>query len=255
MQVKKVTSQDLEATYCCMSEVPPAHAWAEAVPESRHWFKANLGKRVEGYHLLGDGRVVGHVYYASSEIALAPYEMEPKIAYVYCTEMLRDYMGRGYGKMMFDHVKADLKRQGFKGILVDATSIKEFMHYKHFLKQGFRIIKEHGLFKFMYFPLAKQSIEVKPIELNYKPSKDKVEVTLFNDFFCPVGVYMYHLIKKVAESFGDKVKIIELEATPETEREYGTTQPLINGKIKIFGPASEETIKKAIQEEIDQFKY
>ena len=66
---------------------------------------------------------------------------------------------------------------------------------------------------------------------------------------------MYHLIKKVAQGFGDKVRIVEIEATLETVRRYGTTDPLINGKIKIFGPASEEDVKKAIQEEINQFKH
>jgi hypothetical protein len=29
---------------------------------------------------------------------------------------------------------------------------------------------------------------------------------------------------------------------------------MINGKIKLFGPASEKDVQKAIQEEIDQFK-
>jgi hypothetical protein len=66
---------------------------------------------------------------------------------------------------------------------------------------------------------------------------------------------MYHLIKEVAQDFGDKVKIVEFEATTETMRKYGTAEPLFNGKIKLYGPASEEDVKKAIQEEIDQFKH
>jgi hypothetical protein len=254
VRVKKVTLSDLEATYCCMSEVPPGASWAEALPESKKWFKASLGKLVEGYHLLDGDRVVGHIYYETSEKALIPYEIEPGIAYIYCTEMLHDYMHKGYGKMMFDYVKNDLKKQGFKGILVDATDFKEYMYYELFLKQGFKVIKEHAPFKLMYFPLTKQSISAEPLGLNYKPSKDKVEVTLFNNFFCPVSAYMYHLIKKVAEGFGDQVKIVEIKATLETIRKYGTTDPLINGKIKIFGPASEENVRKAIQEEISQSK-
>ncbi len=256
MQVKKVTLNDLEATYCCMNELPSNVSWAEALPESREWFKANLGKHVEGYHLLDDNKVVGHIYYETSERALVPYEMEPKVACVYCTEMLRDYMHKGHGKMMFDYMKDDLMKQGFKGIIIPATDLKEWMHYELFLKQGFKVIKEHPPFyKVMYFPLTKESINVKPLELNYKPSRDKVEVTLFNNFFCPVGAYMYHLIKKVAQNFGDKVKILEKKTTLDTVRRYGTTEPLINGKIKLPGPASEEDVKKAIQEEIDQFKH
>jgi len=254
MQVKKVTLGDLASTYCCMSELPLGAAWDKALPDSRQWFKANLGKHVEGYHLLDNNRVVGHIYYGTSERGLLPYEIEPHVAFIYCTEMLRDYMHKGHGKTMFDHVKADLKKQGFKGILVDATDFKEYMYYEYFLKQGFKVIKEHGPFKLMYFPLTKDSVNVKLIELNYKPSRDKVEVTLFKLFFCPVGAHMYHLIRRVAEGFGDKVKIVEIEATGETVQKYGTTDPLINGKVKILGPASEDDVRKAIQEEINLFK-
>jgi len=253
MQVKRLTLDDLEMTYCCMSEVPSNVSWAEALPESREWFKANIGKLVEGYHLLDGDKVVGHIYYTTSENALLPYEMEPRVACVYCTEMLRDYIHKGYGKMMFDYVKNDLKKQGFKGIVIPATDFKEYMHYELFLKQGFKIVKEHPPYKVMYFPLTKESIAAKVLDLNYTPSKDKVEVTLFNNFFCPVGVYMYHLIRKVAQSFGDKVEIVEIEATVENVRRYGTAEPLINGKTKLIGPASEEDVRKAIQEEINQF--
>jgi len=50
-------------------------------------------------------------------------------------------------------------------------------------------------------------------------------VTMFKDFFCPVGVSMYYLIKKVTKGFSDKVKTVEIEATLETVRRYGTTDP------------------------------
>jgi len=226
MQVKKVTIDDLETTYCCMNEVPPSVSWPEYLPESRQWFRANLGKHVEGYHLLDGDKVVGHVYFATSEKALIPFEIEPEVACIYCTEILRDYMHKGYGKMMFDYMKNDLRKEGFKGILIPATEFKEWMHYELFLKQGFKVIKEHSPYKVMYFPLTKESISVKVLKLNYTPSKSKVEVTLFkNHFFCPVGVDMYHLIKKVAQRFGDKVKIVEIDTTPETVRKYATTAP------------------------------
>jgi len=254
LKVAKVGLDDLVGTYCCMSELPPGVSWSEALPESREWFRRNLGRHVEGYHLLDDGRVVGHVYWCVSERAFVPFVVEPKVAFIYCTEMLKDYMHKGYGRMMFDFVKDDLKRLGFKGVLVDATDFQEYMHHGHFAKQGFKVIKEHGPFKLMYFPLNQESVEVKPIELNYKPAAGKVEVTLFRMFFCPVAAYMYHLIKNVALSFGDKVEIVEIEPTIETVKKYGTTDPLINGKLKLMGPAKEEDVRKAIQEEISQLK-
>lgn len=252
MQVKRVTLDDIDSTYCCASELRPE--WAEPLLESQAWFRANLGKHVEGYHILDGEKVIGHIYYASSENALVPYEIEPRVACIYCTEMLKEYMNKGYGTMMFDYAKADLKLRGFKGIMVAATEFKEFMNYELFQKQGFRIILEHLPSKVMYFPLNRESIAVKALPLNYSSSKTKVEVTLFKHFFCAVSPYMYHLIKSVTQSFGNKVKLVEIEATPETVRKYGTTAPLINGKIKLFGPTREDEVRKAIQEEIDNFR-
>lgn len=254
MQVKRVTRADLDKTYCCISEVPESYGWAKSLPESRKWFETNLGKAVEGYHLLDGDKVVGLIYYAMSEKGLVSYEIEPNVASIYCTELLRPYLHKGYGRLMFDHMKSDLKKQGAKGIIVTASDFKEWMHYELFLKQGFKTIIEHAPFKTMYFPLNKERINIKILSVTYTPSKDKVEVTLFKNFFCPVGAYMYHLIKKVAQGFGDKVKIVEIEATRETMQKYGTAEPLFNGKIKLFGPAKEEDVKKAIQEEIDNFK-
>lgn len=254
LTVKRVTRADLKSTYCCMNELPPGVSWAEGLPESREWFAQNLDKHVEGYHLLDDGKVVGHVYYGVSENAAVPYEIESNVAIIYCTEMVKSHARKGHGKLMFDYVKDDLMNRGFKGILVDATGLKVYMFYEDFLKQGFRVIKEHSPWKLMYFPLSKESVKARLIELNYRPSKDRVEVTLLRNFTCPVGANMYHRMKRIAEGFGERVKIVELDVTPEVVHQYGITDPLINGKVKIFGPASEDDVKKAILEEIDQFK-
>jgi ribosomal protein S18 acetylase RimI-like enzyme len=254
MQVKKVTLRDIGGTYCCMGETPADASWARFLPQSRKWFKQNLRKHVEGYHLLDEEKVVGHIYYAPSERAIAPFEMEPNVAFIYCTEILHKYMRKGYGRMMFDYAKNDLRKRGFKGILVDASNFEGYMHHSNFTKQGFKVIEEHPPFKLMYLPLLKEKVEAKSLKLNYLPSKDKVEVTLFRNSFCPVEVYMHDLVKSVAESFGDKVRVVEIQPTLKIARKYGTTNPLINGKVKLLGPASEQDVRKAIQEEIDQFR-
>ena len=251
MLVKRVTQDDVGATYCCAAEFQPSYGWTECLLEAREWFRANLGKSIEGYHLLDGERVVGMVYWARSKEAILPYEVEPGVACVYCTELLEGYKRKGHGKFMLDYMKQDLKKRGFKGILVPATELDVYMPYKDFLKQGFKIVKEHPPFKDMYYPLTKEDIAVKVHELKYKPAKDKVEVTLFNNLMCPVGVHMHHMLRRVAKGFGDKVKVVELEATPKMARRYGTVDPLVNGKMKFFGPVSEKMAKTAIQEEID----
>ncbi len=214
------------------------------------WLKTNLGKHVEGYHLIDEEKVVGHIYYAMSRNALVSYEAEPGAACIYCTWLQDIHRHKGYGKMMFEYMKEDLGKKAVKGIVIAATEFKEWMHYKLFLTQGFRIIEERPPYKLMYFPLAQEDVDVKALPLNYAPSKDKVEVTLFKNFFCPVSPLMYRRIKKVAQSFGDKIKITEVDGTLENLKRYGTLEPLINGKIKLYGPTSEEDIMNAIEEEI-----
>ena len=247
MQVKKVNSNDLGSTYCC---IPAQSPYAEGLSESKKWFEANLNEHVEGYHLLDGDNVVGHIYYGMSQNALLSYETEPGVACIYCTYLLSNYLHKGFGRMMFDYMKKDLKNQAVKGIMVPATEFKEWMHYELFIKQGFKVIKEHSPYKVMYFPLAKKNIRLKVLSLNYSSSKDKVEVTLFKSSFCPVSPFMYNRIKKVAQKFGAKVKVVEIEGTLENLRKYGTLEPLINGKVKLYGPASEEDIMKSIEEEI-----
>jgi hypothetical protein len=62
---------------------------------------------------------------------------------------------------------------------------------------------------------------------------------------------MHQRVKEVAETFGDKVSIVEIEANKSTLKRYGTANGiLVNGKRKLIGPASDEEIHKAIQEEI-----
>lgn len=254
MLVKKVTLDDLVDTYCCIQEETIDEKHLEGLYKSREWFTVNLGKYVEGYHLCDNEKAVGLIYYAMSENALIPYKIEKNVACIYCTEILPDYSHKGYGRMLFGFMIKELLREDCKGIFIAATEFKEWMYYEHFQKQGFKEINTKSPYKLMYLPLLQEDISVKMCDLNYKPSKDKVEVTLFKNFFCPIGVYMYQMIKEVAKSFGDKIKLVEIEANPETIRKYGTADPLINGKSKFFGPASEEEVENAIQEEIELFK-
>jgi len=253
MKVKRLTLEDVKKAYPCMHDLPPQFAfWETFVPESQQCLKAGLGKHVEGYHLFDGENVVGHIYYSPSEKALAPFKTEPGVAFIYCVWLGQKYRGKGHGRELFDAFKEEMRKRGYKGILVSATDFPEYMHQSHFEKQGFKVVMEYSpSMRLMYFPITKKTVEVTPMELKYKPTTKKVEVTLFKNFFCPVGVSMHYKVMEVAKTFGDKVKIVEIEATEETLEKYGAVDGiLINGKRKIMGPVSEEEIRKAIQEEI-----
>jgi hypothetical protein len=46
-----------------------------------------------------------------------------------------------------------------------------------------------------------------------------------------------HLIKIVAQRFGEKVKKVEIEAASETVQKFETLDLLINSRIQLIGPA------------------
>ena len=124
------------------------------------------------YHLLTGDNVIGHLYYATAENALLPYEIEAEVACIYCTELLSEFRNKGYGTRMLEYVKEELTNQGVNGIVVVATEFNEYMHYTPFLKLGFTILHEQESFKLMYFPLTKKRIAVRPLELKYSPSSE-----------------------------------------------------------------------------------
>ena len=82
IEVKRLTEQDSQQAYCCMTEVPTP--WPEALCVCRDWVSQNLHRYVEGYHAQVEGNVVGHLYYAPSERALFAYTVEPGATVIYC---------------------------------------------------------------------------------------------------------------------------------------------------------------------------
>jgi len=252
MKIEKLDMGNVKNAYACLHNPPPQSVfWQNFLPQSRLWLKQNLGEYVDGYHLVDKGHVVGHIYYVTSERALTEYEIEPNVAFIYCVYLWKEHRGRGFGRRFLNYFKEEMQRQGFKGIITEASDFPKYMHYSHFQKQGFKTVLNQEPFKLMYFPLAQREVKVKTRELRYEPKTIGVEVTLFRNFFCPVSAGMYQKVKEVAGVFGDRVSVVELEANRKILEKHGTVNGiLINGKRKFIGPASDEEIYEAIREEL-----
>ncbi len=243
--------QDAQKAYCCMTEVPTP--WPQALCACRDWVTANLGKFVEGYHMqLADGQVVGHLYFAPSERALFPFELEPEVTVLYCDWVQRRYQGLGLGKRLFAAFVEEMRQEGQKGIVVQATDSEAQMHFRHYQKRGFEILHERGSRKVLFLPLAKPQIVIRPYETTIQPeAKTPVEILILNGYLCPYEASTMVLIRDVAREFGDQVALKEIWLTPETLREYGQAKGVfINGRLSLTGAETEESIRQAIQEAI-----
>jgi len=228
--------------------------WADGLALSRSWFAENLGRYVEGFHLESDGgEVVGHIYWAPSEKALVPYRIEEGAAYIYCEWVQRGYQGRGYMRELFSAFVEHLRGQGYKGILVDGTEIEGYMHYQHFAKRGFQVIRQADGSRLMYLPLAQERIEVEPIEARIPKRRGlPVEVLVIGSRFCPVGASAVLAIRRVADEFEGKVVVKEVVAGREAIERYGVADGIfVNGEARFFGPVREEQVRKVIQAAVE----
>jgi hypothetical protein len=245
--------QDDEAlkAYCCMTEVP--NPWPKALCECRDWVAENLGKHVEGYHVqLGEGDVIGHLYYALSEQALFSYQVEPGVAVLYCEWVQQRYQKRGFGTHLFETFLRDLKRGYTKGVLVEATDIQGQMYYGHYSSRGFEIVHESGHHKLLFLPLAAKEVTFRRRVPRIQPRRGlPVEIYLFRGFLCPYEVSTQLLVREVAQEFGNQVNIQEIWLTPETLDRYGVPSGvLINGHQKLAGGETERAVRQAIMEEL-----
>jgi ribosomal protein S18 acetylase RimI-like enzyme len=250
--VKRLLSEkEAQDAFCCMSEVPTP--WPKAVGMCRVWAGQNLGRYVEGYHIQdASGSAIGQLYYAPSEKALVPYEIEPGAAVMYCEWIQRRFQKQGLGRQLFSAFEADMRKQACKGILVEGTDREQQMHYRHYLVRGFEIVYEAGHRRLLYLPLNQPKIRIRPLESRIQPRRGApVEILVLNGYLCPFEASTQVLLMEVAREFGEQVVLRQEHLTPETLKQYGVADGIfINGRQKLVGATTEEAIRQAIIEEL-----
>jgi len=243
--------EEAQQAYCCMTEVPTP--WPEALCLCRDWTAQNLGRYVEGYHLQeAGGTVIGHLYYAPSDWALIPYEIESGVAVIYCEWVQRRYQGQGFGRRLFKAFVADMQEEEYKGILVEGTNLEGQTHYSHYQTRGFQIIHERDHRKVLYLPLSQSHVEVRPLRPQIRPRRGlPVEILILHGYMCPFDASTQVLLLDVVREFGDQVVVRQEWLTPETLQRYGVAKGIfINGRQKLAGATTEEAIRQAIMEEL-----
>jgi predicted GNAT family acetyltransferase len=250
MIVKRLASkEDAQNAYPCATE-SPSPFWVDGLPLSRQWLAENLGHHVEGFHLEDDDQVIGHIYWVPSENALVPYRIEDHVAYIYCEYVQSEHQGRGGMRLLFNTLTEDLRRQGYKGVLVGATEYKDYMHHSHYSKRGFQVIHESDGGKLMYLPLTQETIQVEPLSPSIPEHHGPgVEVLIIGSKFCPVGSSAVLSLRKVVQELEANARLTEIPASQETLEIYGVGDGIfVNGHMAFFGPATEEQIKAKLKE-------
>jgi GNAT superfamily N-acetyltransferase len=248
MKVYRVSRrEDVERAYPCATE-SPSPFWADGLPLSRVWLADNLGQYVEGFHLEQDDQVIGHIYWAPAEGALAPFRIEAGVAFVYCEWIQGAHRGQGCMQVLFQAFADSLRAEGYKGILVAGTDIPSYMHRRHFLKRGFRetIPVEGG--SLLYLPLTQGRVRIERLTPRVAcQGTAGVEVLVVGSRFCPVGASAVLALRKVCRELGDAVQLGEVPAGAEALDRYGVAHGMfINGQARFFGPVTEDQVREEL---------
>lgn len=247
------TIEDANQSFCCMTEV--GSPWSDSLCLCRDWIASNLGKYVEGFHIvLEDGVIAGHLYYGLLPEALLAYQVKPEGAGVlYCEWVQRRFHGHGLGKKLFDALLVEMKDRNVPGLLVEATGQEGQMYYKDYFSRGFQEIYAAGDKHLLHLCLSHPTLEVQPMKPRIQPHSGlPVEIVVLYGYLCPYDVSTYLLTRDIAQEFGDQVVLREEWISPETVEIYGESRGIfINGRQKLFGGEPEGAIRQAILEEIE----
>ncbi len=166
-------------------------------------------------------------------------------------EGVGNQQGKGTGKALLSAAEKDVRDLVAKGLVVWGLAIPAFMKASWFHKQGYKKVDRMGIQVLLwkqFSPDAEQPAWFRPKK---KPGKVKgsVEITIFQNGWCPVRNMASNRIKRAAAEFGNIVKVTEYNTSDrETFLEWGISDGIfINGKeVRTGPPPSYEKLKKIV---------
>ncbi len=168
------------------------------------------------------------------------------------SEGVGNQQGKGTGKALIEAAEVDVKSLGAKGLAVWGLSIPAFMRASWFRKQGYKKANKMGIQVLLwksFAPDAEQPAWFRPKKKPLKV-KDCVEITIFQNGWCPVQNMASNRIKRAAAEFGDIVKVTEYNTSNrETFLEWGISDGIyINGKeIRTGPPPSYKKLRNIVE--------
>lgn len=215
------------------------------------WLKGNYENGVRTKVALFDGARVGFIYVMPIEIC--PWGPTGRdLMVVPCLYVQDKGTGRGAGRALLAGAEEEARRQGKKGLVIQAYDDDFwFMPKAYFAKQGFEEVERTGTYVLLWKPFDEDVEPPQMLKSNYEyePSPGKVVVDLFYNTFCLTSNLEAQRVREVAAEFGDTVVLNEYQADDrETLLKHQIPRGIyINGEWIFWGyEAPKEGIRDAI---------
>jgi len=243
MKITDITPENEKLYFCCLEE------WSEDMKEAgdgkQKWYDYMKDKGLRVKFALDDNNVIGGmIQYVPVEYSMVKGE---NLYVVLCIwvhghkQGRGDYRKRGMGKALLKAAEEDAKQLGANGLVTWGLLIPVFMQASWFKRHGYKVVDKAGIMRLMWKPFNENAIPpkfMKPKKLPEK-GKEKVNVTIFRNGWCPNFNIAYERAIKASEEFSGKINLQEFNTTEKTiVEEWGIPDGLfIDGKAVNTGPA------------------
>ncbi|MBN2363830.1 GNAT family N-acetyltransferase [candidate division WOR-3 bacterium] len=261
MRIINISPEYENLYFCCLEDW--SQEMAEAGDHKKKWFDQmkEKGLRVK---LAQDesGEIGGMIQYIPIENSMFSGE---KLYAVLCIWVHGHKKGRGnfqkkgMGKSLLKAAEEDAKNLGAKGMTAWGIILPFFMKASWFKKQGYKTVDKNGLMRLLlkkFDDSAESPKFIKPIKKPEK-GKEKVDVTIFKNGWCPAFNICHERILRAIKDFPDSVQITEYDGLEKrTVNEWGISEGIfIDGKeLRTGPPTSYDKIRRKIENKVKKHR-
>jgi len=261
MKITDITPENEKLYFCCLED------WSEDMKDAgdgkQKWYYYMKDKGLRVKFALDDNNIIGGmIQYVPVEHSMVTGE---NLYVVLCIwvhghkQGRGDYRKRGMGKALLTATEEDAKQLGANGLVTWGLLIPVFMQASWFKRHGYKVVDKAGIMRLMWKPFNENAIPpkfMKPKKLPEK-GKEKVNVTIFRNGWCPNFNIAYERAIKASEGFPGKINLQEFNTTDKSiVEEWGITDGLfIDGKEVNTGPApGHKKLVKKISKRVNKIK-
>jgi len=253
MQITDLSEKYHQDYFCCLE------SWSDEMKEAgdhkETWYQKMKDKGLGVKIAIENDEAVGMIQYLPAEHSIIDGH---NIYFIICIWVhgykkkgVGNHQRKGIGKALLQAAEEDVRSRNADGIAAWGLKLPIWMKASWFRKQGYKKVDKNGMALLMFKPFKDEAVPPKWIRQRKKPAKTpgKVDVTVFNNGWCPAQNLIYERAKKAANEIGNEVEFKVFDTSDRyILEEWGISDDLfIDGKkVRNGPPPSYERIRRKI---------
>lgn len=249
MRIETINYNNIEHAFPNLGNLNKDADYQKDIEKSVQWIMKSMHNGLRG-RIAFDGfkKPIGTIFYGPLKHMNAPVDANVSVIYLLSLYVDPDKRKAGIGPALVYSMKTDSR--SYAGVVAIDDGSSPDLNNKNLESCGFKSLMEQDNSRYMFLPIRADGVKLRVSPLTYKSAGLDVEITLFNDGFCPLENHRLKQVQRMARTFGSAVTIRELDLTPTRARQYGTSAICLVDGQPLLDDSSDEDIRLSIQKAI-----